>query len=126
MKLRLINRRLSVQLAFAVAVIGAYSLIASPAPASADAIACNIEEIAVWVGSRIHLKCNPGAANILFFAMSGSTFDASRVVSLAETATATRRRLTIFFDPHDLTGQAAIGCQNVDCRLIQAVFLPGQ
>jgi hypothetical protein len=123
MNVELIKRRHNVGLALAGAAICACTLVSSPVSALAADISCNIVEVGFFVGSRIHVLCNPGAGAIIFFALSASTFDATRVLSLAETAEVTGRRLIIRFDPNDLSGQGTIGCLNTDCRLIQAVFL---
>jgi hypothetical protein len=83
---------------------------------------CTAAEVAVWVGSRIHVRCNPGDGVINFFALSVGNPDTSHVLSLATTAVAARRPFVILYDPNDLSG-AAIGCLTSNCRLIQAVFL---
>jgi hypothetical protein len=79
-------------------------------------------ETTVWVGSRIHVRCNPGDGAINFFALSVGNPDTSRVLSLATTAVAARRSLVISYDPNDLSG-AGIGCLTSNCRLIQAISL---
>jgi hypothetical protein len=91
----------------------------------ANFFACTAQEVAVFPGSRIHVLCNPGDGAIAFFALSVGNPDASRVLSLAETAVAARRPLGITYDPGDLSG-AAIGCLNSNCRLIQAIGLERQ
>jgi hypothetical protein len=117
-----LNRGYSARLTFAGAVVGACALIASPAPVLAKVFNCTAQGAAVFPGSRIHVRCNPGDGAFAFFALSIANPDASRVLSLAATAVAARRPLNIFYDPNDLSG-AAIGCLNADCRLIQAVEL---
>jgi len=116
------NRDYSARATLAGAVFSACALIASPAPALADVFTCTAQGAAVFPGSRIHVRCNPGDGAIAFFALSISHPDASRVLSVAATAVAARRPLQIFFNPNDLSG-AAIGCLNADCRLIQGVEL---
>jgi hypothetical protein len=91
----------------------------------ANFFVCTAQEVAVFPGSRIHVLCNPGDGAIAFFALSVGNPDASRVLSLAETAVAARRPLGITYDPGDLSG-AAIGCLNSNCRLIQAIGLERQ
>jgi len=106
----------------AAVVVGACAVFVSPPPALADSFSCTAQGAAVFIGSRIHVRCNPANGAIAFFALSVAHPDASRVLSLAATATAARRPITIFFDPNDLSG-AAIGCLNANCRLIQGVEL---
>jgi hypothetical protein len=86
---------------------------------------CTAQEAAVFPGSRIHVLCNPGDGQIAFFALSVGNPDASRVLSLAETAVASRLPLQIMYDPNDLSG-TAIGCLATNCRLIQGIFLERQ
>jgi len=116
------NREFNARLTLAGAVFSACALIGSPAPALADFFSCTAQGVAVFPGSRIHVRCNPGDGAFTFFALSVANPDASRVLSLAATAVAARRPLQILFNPNDLSG-AAIGCLNADCRLIQAVEL---
>jgi len=122
MKVWRLNRGYSARLALAGAVVGACALIASPAPVLAAFFSCTAQGVAVFPGARIHVRCNPGDGAIAFFVLSVANPDASRVLSLATTAVVARRPLGITYDPNDLSG-AAIGCRNVDCRLIQWVEL---
>jgi hypothetical protein len=123
MKVWRLNRGFNARLALAGAVVGACALIASPAPVLAEFFSCTAQGVAVFPGSRIHVRCNPATnSGIAFFALSVANPDASRVLSLATTAVAARRPLGITFDPNDMSG-AAIGCLNADCRLIQWVEL---
>ena len=113
-----LNRGYSARLALAGAIVGVCTLIASPAPVLAAFFTCTAAEAAVFPGSRIHVRCVPGDGAINYFALSVANSDASRVLSLATTAVAVRRPLTISYDPNDLSG-AGIGCLTVNCRLIQ-------
>jgi hypothetical protein len=106
------------------AVAGVCALIASSGPVLASFL-CTAQEAAVFPGSRIHVLCNPGDGQITYFALSVGNPDASRVLSLAETAVAARLPLYINYDPNDLSG-AAIGCLTTNCRLIQGIFLERQ
>jgi hypothetical protein len=122
---RVSRRGHTVRLALGGAVAGVVALFVFPASVSANQFFCTTQEAAVWVGSRIHVLCNPGDGAITFFALSVSNSDASRVLSLIEAAVAARKTLSIVYDPSDLSG-AAIGCANTNCRLIQAVALESQ
>lgn len=116
------NRRRHPRQILVAALAGTCALLVSSAPAMADFFSCTAQGAAVFIGSRIHVRCNPANGAIAFFALSVAHPDASRVLSLVATATAARRPVTIFFDPNDLSG-ASIGCRNEDCRLIQGVEL---
>jgi hypothetical protein len=122
MKMRRLNRGYRTRRVLAGAAVGACALIGSPAPAMAGFFTCTAAEVGVWVGSRIHVRCNPGDGAINFFALSVGNPDTNHVLSLATTAVAARRPFVILYDPNDLSG-AAIGCLTSNCRLIQAVFL---
>src|SRR5262249_35048890 len=111
--------------ALAGAVAGACGLVAFPAPGLAAFFTCTAAEAAVFPGSRIHVRCDPGDGAIKYFALSVANPDTSRVLSLVATAVAARRPLLIGYDPTDLSG-AGIGCLNVDCRLIQSIGLERQ
>ena len=127
MSLSLLNRQYTARLALVGAIGGAFAVIASPAPELANNFACTIGEIAVWVGSRIHVRCDPGdTGGIDYFALSaGANPDSNRVLSLATTAMAARLPVVIVYDPKDLSG-AAFGCLTSNCRLIQAIGLERQ
>jgi hypothetical protein len=125
MKVWQLNRRYCARLALAGAVAGACALIAFPAPGLAAFFLCAAGQAAVFPGSRIHVRCDPGDGAINFFALSIANPDTSRVLSLIATAVAARRPLGITFDPSDQSG-AAIGCQISNCRLIQAISLERQ
>ena len=80
------------RLALAGAVAGLCALIAFPGSVLAQKFfLCTAQEAAVFPGSRIHVRCNPGDGQIAFFALSVANPDVSRVLSLAETAVAGRR-----------------------------------
>jgi hypothetical protein len=126
MSLSRLNRRYVARLALAGAIGGAFAVVASPAPALANNFACTIGEIAIWVGSRIHVRCDPGdAGGINYFALSVANPDSNRALSLATTAMAARLPVVIVYDPNDLSG-AAFGCLTSNCRLIQAIGMERQ
>ena len=65
-----------------------------------------------------------GAITIYWFAYPTSdSGNASRMLSLFETAKATSSTVTFYFDTNDLSG-AAYGCLNADCRAIWAATTP--
>lgn len=109
-------------LAIASFAIGMLSSFSSK-DAHAATFQCNPVDVAVFVASRIHVRCNPGDGAIAFFALSvANANEANRVLSIASTALAIGKRLIIFYDPADLSG-ANVGCDNSDCRLIQAIAM---
>jgi hypothetical protein len=114
------------RLSLAGAVAGVCALIASPAPVLAqNFFMCSAQEVAVLPGSRLHVQCDRGdgpGERITYFALSVINMDASRVLSLIETAVVAKLPLQIQYDLTDLSG-ASIGCATTNCRLIQGVFL---
>jgi hypothetical protein len=65
-----------------------------------------------------------GTTTIYWFAYPTSdSGNASRMLSLFETAKATGSTVTFYFDTNDLSG-AAYGCLNTDCRAIWAATTP--
>ena len=66
----------------------------------------------------------PAVTTIYWFAYPTSdSANASRMLSLFETAKATGSTVTFYFDTNDLSG-AAYGCLNSDCRAIWAATTP--
>lgn len=99
---------------------------AAPAAAQLVVIDCRPDEVAS-LGSRIHVHCTTGRNGIVYFALGTRRTTeekefANRALSLASSALVSGRSLAIRFDPNDLSG-SAIGCLNVDCRLINTIYL---
>jgi hypothetical protein len=66
----------------------------------------------------------PGNTTIYWFAYPTSdSSNASRMLSVFETAKATGSTVTFYFDTNDLSG-AAYGCLTSDCRAIWAATTP--
>lgn len=106
----------------AVGLVGFFSA-PQTALAAEKSFICTSVEVAAFPKSRVHVKCNPGDGAIAYFALGVSSQDeANRVVSLAATAFATKKSLTIWYDPADLSG-ASIGCLTSNCRLILGVAM---
>jgi hypothetical protein len=119
------NRGHNARLALAGAIGGAFAVMA-PAPALAKDFACTIGETVVWVGSRIQIRCDPGdTEGISYFALSATSPDSNRVLSVATTAMEGKLGVVIVYDPNDLNG-AALGCPTSNCRLIEAIGLERQ
>ena len=107
------------------AVIAAFAVVVSATPGLAAGLNCKAIGVGVFPGSRIHIRCNPGdgaSPTVVFFALSITNPDSTRVLSLATSAVVARRTIFISYDRNDLSG-AAIGCANNDCRLIQWIEL---
>jgi hypothetical protein len=69
---------------------------------------------------RIHVQCQTAISGVSYFALGTSDApNVARILSVLTTAQVAGRTLSILYDPADLSG-AAIGCSNVDCRLILA------
>jgi hypothetical protein len=86
-------------------------------------------DVVVSANVRVVAHCGspyviPGGASIFWFAYPTSdSGNASRMLSLFETAKATGSTVTFYFDSSDLSG-AAYGCLNSDCRAIWAATTP--
>lgn len=84
--------------------------------------------LVVSANVRVVARCvtpyTNGVITIYWFAYPTSdSGNASRMLSLFETAKATGSTITFYFDTADLTG-AAYGCNNSDCRAIWAATTP--
>jgi hypothetical protein len=78
----------------------------------------------VRVVARCAAPYTNGVITIYWFAYPTSdSGNASRMLSLFETAKATGSTITFYFDAADLSG-AAYGCNNNDCRAIWAATTP--
>jgi hypothetical protein len=111
-------------LAATLAVVGASTLIMSRSPAWADFTGCDVVEVAVWtrVGARIHVLCSQAVlGNIVFFAISASDPDASRIQSLASAALVAKKQLNIMYDPDPANNPPS--CDPSNCWLLEAAFL---
>ena len=95
--------------------------IASVAFAAEKTFTCNPIDVGVFPKKRIHVRCEPGDGPIRWFALGVSdAAEANRVLSILSTAFVTKKQLTIWYDPADLSG-GSIGCLTSDCRLIRGV-----
>lgn len=91
------------------------------ARAAEKTFTCNPVDVADFPGKRIHVRCSPGDGAISWFALGVSNeAEASRVLSIAATAFAAKKQLTIWYDPADLSG-GNLGCNNNDCRMIRGI-----
>jgi hypothetical protein len=112
------------------AIVSACTLVASPARVSAqdshpppNTVICTVQEVAVWSGSRIHIRCKAhdlGSPDKIYFAFPTADPDSSRMMTLATSALVGGKLLGILYDPADPPPSL---CRREDCRRIQAVFL---
>jgi hypothetical protein len=116
------NRRYNTPLILAGIMGSACAVVMAPVPVLANTFTCTAQEVAVFPGSRIHIRCSPGDGSITYFAISVANPDSSRILSLAATAVSARRTLSIGYDPNDNNG-ISIGCRTNDCRLIGSLGL---
>jgi hypothetical protein len=85
-------------------------------------------DLVVSANVRVVARCTSGyvigTSTIHWFAYPTSdSGNASRMLSVFETAKATGSTVTFYFDTNDLSG-AAYGCLNTDCRAIWAATTP--
>jgi hypothetical protein len=109
------------------AVVGAWALIASPAPVLAagafPGFLCNPDQVGAFAGKFVSVHCTPGDGARTVFALAISNLDSSRVLSLFATAVAARRSLNIVYDENDRTGES-FGCQlQFACQFLQGVIM---
>jgi hypothetical protein len=104
------------------ALIGGWTTLCTPVASAAEkSFSCTPVDVAAFPKSRVHVRCSPGDGAIAFFALGlTNQDDANRVLSVAATALAAKKKLLIFYDPNDLSG-SNIGCLTSDCRLIRGI-----
>jgi hypothetical protein len=108
------------------AVVRARSVQASPLAGANHTCTPNL---VVSANVRVVARCDtgyviPSTTTIYWFAYPTSdSANASRMLSIFETAKATGSTVTFYFDTADLSG-AAYGCQTNDCRAIWAATTP--
>jgi hypothetical protein len=110
-----------------VAVLRA-NLVRAAAPDAGVTWTCN-PDLVVSANVRVVAHCASGyvidpSTTIHWFAYpTKDSANASRMLSLFETAKATDATVTFYFDTTDLSG-GAYGCQVTDCRAIWAATTP--
>ncbi len=103
-------------------------LVRADAPTAGVTWTCN-PDLVVSANVRVVAHCASGyvingTTTIYWFAYPTSdSANASRMLSVFETAKATNSTVTFYFDTTDLSG-AAYGCLNSDCRAIWAATTP--
>lgn len=97
-------------------------------PAAGVNFTCS-PDLVVSANVRVVARCPSGYVivggdTIYWFAYpTKDSANASRMLSIFETAKATGATVTFYFDTTDLSG-AAYGCSNTDCRAIWAATTP--
>ncbi len=103
-------------------------LVRAAAPSAGVTWTCS-PDLVVSANVRVVAHCASGyvingTTTIYWFAYPTSdSSNASRMLSLFETAKATGSTVTFYFDTSDLSG-AAYGCLTTDCRAIWAATTP--
>ena len=119
---------LTVIASIAVVILLRSRIVQAAAPATGVYWQCSPDTV-VSANVRVVAHCASGYAipsgpTIYWFAYPTSdSANASRMLSLFESAKATGSTLTFYFDDSDLAG-ASYGCLNTDCREIWAVTTP--
>jgi hypothetical protein len=111
----------------AAVFVGALASVLSPAPGQAagtfPGFLCKVDLVAVFPGKFVSVHCVPGDGTLAWFALSIANPDSSRVLSLAATAAADRRTLSITYDLNDTSGPA-FGCfTQFNCQALQGVIM---
>jgi hypothetical protein len=103
-------------------------LVHAATPTAGVTWTCN-PDLVVSANVRVVAHCASGyvidpSTTIYWFAYpTKDSANASRMLSLFETAKATNSTVTFYFDTNDLTG-VAYGCLTTDCRGIWAATTP--
>lgn len=111
-----------------LALVATVTLQAGPARAAGVTFTCH-PDLVVSANVRVVAHCPSGYAisggpTIYWFAYPTSdSANASRMLSVFESANALGATVTFYFDTDDLSG-AAYGCQGSDCRAIWAATTP--
>jgi hypothetical protein len=105
----------------ALAVVAGELAAVSAAAAPLD-VFCTPSQVVVFAEApRLHVRCSESFGGIVYFATpTTDAAQASRILSVIESALIAGRPLVIKYDPSDTSG-AGIGCQTNDCRLIRAI-----
>lgn len=112
----------------ALTFVAAMTLRSEMAQASAATFTCHPDRV-VSANTRVVARCPSGypisgGPTIVWFAYPTSdSANASRMLSVFETANAMAATVTFYFDTDDLSG-SAYGCATNDCRAIWAATTP--
>ena len=110
------------------AVVTLHTRSVHAAPLAGATFTCN-PDVVVSANVRVVAHCPAGfyvdaTTTVFWFAYPTSdSANASRMLSLFETAKATGSTITFYFDTADLSG-ASYGCLTTDCRAIWAATTP--
>ena len=70
---------------------------------------------------RLQVRCDESFSGVVYFAApTADPAQASRILSVIQTALVAGRTLIVNYEPADVSG-AGIGCQSTDCRLIRRI-----
>jgi hypothetical protein len=83
---------------------------------------CTPLNVAVFVGSRIHIRCTEvQEGSLQFYALSTQDPDVDRVLSVLNSAVANGKKLFIFYNK--MASASPAGCLELDCRKIETVVM---
>ena len=106
------------------AVIVAVSSTVSTTSAFAKRFECKPVHVAVIVGKRVGVRCNPGDGAIQYFELGvANAAEANRMYSILATAFALGKGLTLFYSPS--TTDLPKNCAPVNCRRLEGAIMWG-
>jgi hypothetical protein len=100
----------------------AAGLAAAPALSAPVDVFCTPNQVLVFTEApRLQVRCDESFSGVVYFAApTADPAQASRILSVIQTALVAGRTLIVSYEPADLSG-AGIGCQSNDCRLIRRI-----
>jgi hypothetical protein len=100
----------------------AAGLAAGPVAGAPVDVFCTPNQVVVFTEApRLQVRCDESFSGVVYFAApTADSAQASRILSVIQTALVAGRTLIVNYEPADLNG-ARIGCQSNDCRLIRRI-----
>lgn len=100
----------------------AAALASGPAFGAPIEVFCTPNQVIVFTEApRLQVRCDESFSGVVYFAApTADSAQASRILSVIQTALVAGRTLIVNYEPADLSG-AGIGCQRNDCRLIRRI-----
>ena len=102
--------------------VAAAGIAAVPALGAPVDVFCTPNQVVVSAEApRLQVRCDESFGGVVYFAApTADPAQASRILSVIQTALIAGRTLIVNYEPADLSG-AGIGCQSNDCRLIRQI-----
>jgi hypothetical protein len=106
----------------ALSALLAAGLAAGRALSAPVDVFCTPNQVVVFTEApRVQVRCDESFSGVVYFAApTADPAQASRILSVIQTALVAGRTLIVNYEPADLSG-ARIGCQSNDCRLIRRI-----